>query len=94
MSRHERMGAVVVIVLLLLAVAIRCGVEKCATVDSATVTAQKQRFAEQCDSLETMLNVKDSTLVYKRKAHKTKKSTKHREHKGVADRKLDPVPTF
>lgn len=91
MSRHERRGALVVIVLLALAVAVRFVVS--GNVDSRPdeINVTEQAFVSRVDSMTAASDSVAKQGHSKRRSHKNKARTARRQ---PAERPLNPVPSF
>lgn len=93
MSRHERRGAIVVLIMLLIAVGVHIVLVHTPIDQQSSDTAIEQRFLEHCDSLKQ----EDSTAKNKSHSHARKKCAKKKAsplHKTPAPRRLNPVPSF
>lgn len=90
MTRHERVGAAVVLVLLIVVLCVSAAISgkgaDCATIDSAQV----EEFERRCDSLEQELKQPSKPDSTQSKRHGGK-SSRHGK-RPVKERNMDPVP--
>lgn len=97
MTRHERIGAIVIAAATAAILAISALCRHCsATHPSSMSDAEAQRYMMQCDSINRSLASDSAAPHHKnRKSHNTSKkhNTQHNNH-SQDDRKLAPVPQF
>lgn len=92
MSRHERRGALVVILLLVMAVAIRFVVSNNVVSQPGSIDATEQAFISRVDS---MAAASDSSVRQGHsRRHARKGKARNARRQPVADRPLNPVPSF
>ena len=99
MTRHERRGALALLVLLMLAVVTLWLVRSRTSALTPAEAQQLQRFEAQVDSMTVRADSAARHLKPKKeKTHKTRKNGKARKPGGKkpssAPRRLDPVPQY